>query len=245
MKKVLGLHDQLIIGIHGFMGSGKTAASIAVAKFITEAFPTATIAYAHIGSPIVDLILPTIGKECLIPQDPMLMSGYFNLVVPEKRLSQAIKSRAISVDDRLITVRYLLQETGVELRRLFGDEILISTVLSDERIAACNVVILDGVRYQSDVDYIKRNYGMTITLDSEVAKERSDHESEQKLAGVDMKLNNPKRESQQEAVDVMYEGLSAIGEKFAGYMIGLEKARINYIELISKHDDNERYEKSH
>jgi hypothetical protein len=155
----------MIIGLSGYAQSGKDT----VAKVLVEKYGYRRVAFAD---PIRDL---------LYGMDPLVPKGYGESVI-NYRLQDLVDSygwEKIKVD--YPEVRRLLQDVGVEARRLFGDTFWIYQALSD--VAPQDKVVVSDVRFENEAQWIQEFGGQIWRIKRIGTAAVNDHVSESEMDG--------------------------------------------------------------
>jgi hypothetical protein len=135
----------MIIGIVGFLGSGKgTVSDILVGKYGFEKF-----AFADVLKDTVSVMFGW--PRHLLEGDTDESRKFRETVDPfwDNRLDLGVP----------ITPRYILQLMGTEAGRdVFGEDIWIHAL--ERRIAGVENVVLSDTRFPNEIDFIRKNHGM-------------------------------------------------------------------------------------
>lgn len=137
----------MIIGVCGFLGSGKgTVSDILVEKYGYQKFAFADV--------LKDTVSVMFGWPRHLLEGDTDESRHFRETVDDfwdDRLSQTL--------GRSITPRYILQIMGTEAGRdVFGEEIWVSAL--ERRIQGIDKVVVSDVRFPNEIQFIQRNNGM-------------------------------------------------------------------------------------
>lgn len=197
------MNKPIIIGIYATMQSGKSVVSEAFPLGLQSALrKKVRVQYISISSLMKDAIFSITGIE----RDEHV-PWILNYVRHDEPWDYSHSAKNTYLDGFGCTLGVALQKFGLVIKETFGDNIWVDRALAQVD-PTMDFVIVDGVRFKSDIDRIKKKGGVVIkiTRDIDTASDSrdADHPTEVDLLtyeGFSWEYENKETSSREAAVD--------------------------------------------